>query len=333
MAVYEINWDDNFLPLYGHSIMIPTNTIIWRGFDPKYPAISDRPAYYGSKIFAEGYAQKYATNASPFITTRPLHLLDIRFMKVLLSQLFEHNHTSHANRIIQSTTISFGLCSLQHQIVLFKDLYKAIYASNNPSFTPIKDGVKHLESLVIPDSIYEQHGVRIAETTNDAFVMGFLKELFNCQYDGYISPNIYTPFHVEKKGFILNSEIVLFNPKESGIQLLTYTPKSIQTQTINSCILSSGYNYTSIKTTGMTTSYYINKKNTKIKTQTKSGGNIITPCDDYNHLYESGDKQIKKLYNEGIKQGIKWRYKPTSIYSSIAPGPEVDPSIFSHTSL
>jgi hypothetical protein len=91
MTAYEINWDDNFLPLYGHSIMIPANTILWRGYDPKYEPISERPAYYGSKVFAQGYAEKYGTNASPFIISRPLHLLDIRFMKVLLSQLFEHN--------------------------------------------------------------------------------------------------------------------------------------------------------------------------------------------------------------------------------------------------
>jgi hypothetical protein len=330
MSAYEINWDDTFLPLYGNSIMIPANTIIWRGFDPKYEPISDRPAYYGSKIFAQGYAEKYGTNATPFITSRPLNLLDIRFMKVLLSQLFEHNHTSQANRIIQSTTISFGLCSLQHQITLFKDLYKAIYASNNPSYIPLKEGIKQLESIISPDTIYEQKGVRIAETTNDAIVMGFLKELFSGQYDGYISPNIYTPFHVEKKGFILNSELVLFNPKESGIQLLRHIPKSIQKQTINGCILSSGYNYTTIKTRGMTTSYYINTPNIKNnKNSKKIGGyTVITPCDDYNHLYEKGDKQIQKLYNEGVKQGIKWRNKSVSIYSSVAPGPEVDPSIF-----
>ena len=224
MSAYEINWDDNFLPLFGTPIHIPANAILWRGYDPQYPAISDRPAYYGSQEFAQGYADKYSTIASPFITSHPIKLIDIRYMKVLLSQLFDHNmpHTKTDITIISATTISFGLCSLQHQIKLFKDRYKAIYSSavSNPVFDSLKLGINNLEKLLIPNSIYEQQGLRIAETTNDSIVMGFLKELFHKYYDGYISPNITTPFHIEKNNFILNSEIVIFNPLYSGIKLL-----------------------------------------------------------------------------------------------------------------
>jgi hypothetical protein len=327
MKVNVVNWDDNFLPLYGDYISIPPNTIMWRGFDPQYPAISDRPAYYGSQIFAQGYAKNYGTNAQPFITTRYLKLLDIRFMKVLLSQLFEYNQSSTKADImtICSTTVAFGLCSLQHQVKLVKKLYNGVYKSSDSRFDSFKKGVEQLESKINPNSLYEQPGYRIAETSNDSFVMGFLQELFDGQYDGYIAPNLYTPFHIEKRNFILNSEVVLFNPISSGIQLLKTHPKNVEKATINNFVLSSGQNYTSIETRGMETKYYT-RNNTK-------GGGTTSPeiCEDYNHLYDKGDKNIIKQYNEGIKMGKKWNQKNIKIYSSIAPGPTIDPKIFEHS--
>lgn len=326
---YDINWDDNFLPLYGNSIVIPANTILWRGFDPSFPAISDRPAYYGSKEFAQGYAEKYGVNASAFITSRPLKLLDIRFMKILLSQLFEHNRGNKLdNRVILDTTISFGLCSLEHQVKLFKYKYNAIYDTNNSAYDNIKQGVNKLESFINPSAIYEQQGVRIAETTNDSFVMGFLKELFYNYYDGYISPNIQTPFHIEKKDFILNSEVIIFTPINSGIKLLKSIPAKLETITINSCILQNGYNYTTINLKDMKTSYYSRITDKKFGGKLKTSTNKDDLCDDFNYLYDKGNKNIIKLYNNGIKQGKKWREKPINIHSAIAPGPTVDPSIF-----
>jgi hypothetical protein len=318
MTAYEINWDDNFLPLYGDYISIPTNTIMWRGFDPQYPAISDRPAYYGSLDFAQSYSKKYGTNAQPFITTRHLKLLDVRFMKVLLSQLFEYNQSSMDTDVktICSTTISFGLCSLQHQVKLVKKLYAGVFKSSDSRFDSFKKGVEHLESKINPNSLHEQAGYRIAETTNDAFVMGFLQELFDGHYDGYIA----APFHIEKTNFILNSEVVLFDPISSGIQLLKSTPKNIEKITINSCILHGGRNYRTIETGDMQS-----KKNVK-----KGGGNKVEVCEDYNYLYDKGDKNIIKQYKQGIEMGKKWSQKNIKIYSAIAPGPTVDPSIFNN---
>jgi hypothetical protein len=70
-----------------------------------------------------------------------------------------------------------------------------------------------------------------------------------------------------------------------------------------------------IDTRGMKTSYY-------------KGGGSINVCDDYNNNYDNGDKEIIKLYKEGEKYGKKWKNKPVKLYNVIAPGPEVDPTIF-----
>jgi hypothetical protein len=316
---YEINWDDNFLPIYGNTITIPAGAIVWRGFNPKHPAISDRPAYYGSRTFAQGYAERYGVSAQPFITSRPIRLLDIRYMKVLLSQLFEDNkHNLSDKDIITATTISFGLCSLNNQIELFKDRYKLILKSPKPEYDAIRNGLKSLEQIVNPYSYYEQKGYRIAETSNDAIVMGFLKELFSSLYDGYISPNIITPFHIEKANFLLNSELVLFDPINSGIQLLTSNPQKIQKATINYFILHSGQSFATIDSRGMKTSYY----------KTKGGSKSIIACDDYNSEYEEGNKNIIKLFKAGEKYGRVWKDKTVKVYNVVAPGPEVDPTIF-----
>jgi hypothetical protein len=316
---YEINWDDDFISMYGNTISIPAGAIVWRGFDPQFPAISDRPAYYGSYKFAKGYADKYKVGPKPFITSRMLNLLDIRYMKVLLSQLFEDNkHLIKDINIMVATTISFGLCSLKHQIELFKDRYNEIYKTSDPKYDGLKKGVEKLEQILNTSSKYEQKGFRIAETTNDAIVMGFLKELFGYYYDGYISPNIITPFHIEKSNFKLNSELVLFDPINSGIKLLkTYPPQTVRKATINHFILQSGMNYATIDTRGMKTSYF--------KGDSEASNEV---CDDYNNEYDKGNKHIIKLFKEGENYGRRWKNKPVKLYNAIAPGPEVDPTIF-----
>jgi hypothetical protein len=323
MLAYMLNFYKNFDPLYGYTIDIPSNVIMWRGYDPKYPAISERPAYYGAIEFAQGYAEKYNTLAQPFITTRQLRLLDIRYMKVLLTQLCDaissNKYTKEDTDIIIATSISFGLCSLKHQIKLFKHRYKAIYLSNDPMFEGIKNGIKNLESILNENKIVEQRGVRIADTTNDAIVMGFLKELFNHTCDGYIAPNIESAFHIEKNGFILNSEIILFNPIHSGIkQLKLPLPNGIKEITVQECIVKSNLNYTTINTRNIKTTYF---------NGIKKGGGKINP-DDYNNLYNNGDKNIIKLYNKGSKIGRKWN---NYLRSAIARHPEVPIEIFSNS--
>jgi hypothetical protein len=324
---YEIILDDPFIPLYGTTLKIPAGSILWRGFDPKYPAISNRPAYFGARKFAQGYANKYGQDAKPFMTSRIINLLDVRYMKVLLSQLFDDNKKNLTDmNIVAATTVAFGLCSLQHQIRLFKNLYNGIYQTTNSSYDSLKSGIANLESILNTSSFYEQKGYRIAETQNDAIVMGFLKELFGQEYDGYIAPITITPFHIEKENFLLNSEIIIFDPANSGIKQVINMPTKLTKATINSIILQSGQNYMTIDTRGMKTSYYKGKGGKS----GNSGNNQTVPevCDDYNTEYEKGNKTIIKLFKQGEKYGRAWRDKPVKLYNAVAPGPEVDPTIF-----
>jgi len=203
----EIDWDTDFDPGYGILTLNKLSYVYFRGYDKSYPVISDRPAYFGSLSTAKGYGEKNPDRSvSAFTNKRPLKLLDVRFMKDILRDLFT-KHTNADLTSILPVILSFGLCSLRHQIGLAKMRF-----STTPLLT---DHVKSLEDAYKP-GLYEQSGYRIAETTNDAFTMAFLKSLFAGFVDGFISPRMYSPFHIEKKT-MFNGEMILFNPARCQI--------------------------------------------------------------------------------------------------------------------
>ena len=162
-------------------------------------------------------------------------------MRVLLTRLLQLNPTDKSLQYLASIMLSFGLCSLEHQIKLTKMRYSGLNKTSNKE---IKASIDALEQYYKRDSIIEQTGVRIAETTNDTYTMGFLQELFKGVFDGFISPRLYSPFHTEKPKSMMNPEIILFNPKESGITELSSYPKlsNIKVIKIND-LLKSNHSY------------------------------------------------------------------------------------------
>ena len=211
----EIDWITPFNPAYG-LIAMPANMFVYyRGYDPTYPSISERPAYYGSFITAQSYTKLHGRILGSFTNERELKLMDVRFMKDILTELF-HIHYSENDESILPVVLSFGLCSLFHQCKLAKQRFR----------TP--DMASNLKALMssYKESNFEQRGYRIAETTNDSHTMGFLKTIFEGFVDGFISPRQMSPFHIEK-GQIMNAEYVIFNPKKSGIVMFETIPYTV----------------------------------------------------------------------------------------------------------
>lgn len=209
----SIRWDESFSPVYGSFIEIPENTVMWRGYDTQYAAIAERPVYFGNETIAKAYADTSPTHTlGLFATTRPLKLLDIRFLKVLLKDLFYGRN----GNVVQKTTVAFGLCSFFHQLRLMQ----SIFADS------IKKGTEHgfkAMASVYKDGDFEQPGVRVAETSNDGWVMTFLSELFEGIVDGFISPELDSPYHYQNKGK-MHPELIVFNPLKSGIVQLKSMP-------------------------------------------------------------------------------------------------------------
>jgi hypothetical protein len=210
-----LNWDQPFDPLFGSPLILPRFTTLWRGIDLAYAAISERPSYYSSQSVANGYALKPNTKLRCFITTRPLHILDVRFMKSLLSRLIQQNQTSPHIHEFKPVIMSFGICSLSHQIGMLKEHYAA---------DPVMmENVHAVEATYRPDPIIEQGGIRVGETCNDGATMAFLKELFKGKFDGYLAPRMQTSFHVTQQNTI-PPELLLFNPIDAEIVEVPYEP-------------------------------------------------------------------------------------------------------------
>lgn len=229
----ELDWEEPWSPLYGSPILIPPNTMLWRGYDTRYEVIPDRYSYYSGLPQVMEYAKQNNRELGCFITTKQLRVMDIRFMINLLERIIQTNQKDKYINDFASTIISFGLCSLGHQIVLLKERYKE--EISKPSNSIIKENIAKMIEIYRPRNLIEQKGIRVAETTNDGMTMGFLQELFKGLFDGFIAPRQYTVFHTEKSGQ-LNPELIIFSPKNSKLEMLQVYPSNIKTKKISELI-------------------------------------------------------------------------------------------------
>lgn len=308
----ELDLEKGFFPLYGDTIIIPENSVFWRGYLQKYP-LSTRPAYFGTENTAKTYGDIY----NAFTNSRPLRLLDIRFLKVILRQLFQENRTNkklntYDLETIKKISTSFGLFSLQDQIKKLKELYVL--------HIPIHQTISYVESTLVKDSVIEQPGIRVGETTLDGFTMGFLTYLFQSTViDGFLSPRMISPFHIEKNGMI-NPEIIIFNPVASGIQLLSNPPKNMPKISIERLILKY-HPLLTIDTGNFVTDFHMygGTYNSDIK---------IHPLDEFYILLDSNNKYIKKIYNEAQIAGERWNTKFSGIQYYEPPHPTVPIDFF-----
>ena len=214
MELSELAWNRPFNPAYGIVDMYPEKFVFYRGYDISYAPVSERPAYYGTLEDARSYGTSAGRTVSAFTNKKRLRLMDIRFMKALLRELFAFKEDEN----ILSVVLSFGLCSLYHQCNLAKQRF------TDPEILP------SVQSLCkfYKESNYEQQGFRAAETSNDAYTMGFLTKLFEDFADGFFSPRQFSPFHKEKTDYMLNGELILFNPLKSGIIKLDTFPTVVR---------------------------------------------------------------------------------------------------------
>lgn len=324
----ELVIDDDFLELYGDYIYIPENTVFWRGYHKNYDAVSDRSAYYGSIYVARGYSKPDTHILGTFTNTKTLKLIDVRFMRVLLRSLFQDvisvNNIENnkyiktldpkKNKLNQeflaslSVTLSFGLCSLKKQIELFRK-----YIHNNPG------QIDELAKIYREDSLIEQEGVRIAETDIDFYTMSFLKTLFEDFVDGFVSPRLKTPYHTEKKG-TMSPEMIIFNPKKSGIKLFTIT-NELPKININQLIGSHKPIITNI-----------DYKKYKSKFFMTAGGYKEHPLDVFEIELNKGNKKALKLYNDAMNVGKEWHSKYFKYYLLEPPAPTLKVTIFENQS-
>lgn len=284
----EIDWDTFFDPAYGIINVEPSTYIYYRGYDPSFPVISDRPAYFGSLQTANGYGSIPGRRVNAFTNGKPLRLIDVRFMKDILRNLFDLHHPDEVAQIY-SVLLSFGICSLYHQIGLASERFPAL--KDKPSIINLKKAYK--------ESRYEQQGVRIAETTNDAETMSFLKTLFEGFVDGFISPRQISPFHVEKPQNVLNAEMIIFNPKACDFKIVDPIPSKLEKTSVDLFYNRELGKKIHIGSHKITSSFFV-----------KMGGGVDTELPTVEQINMQFDKpEIMDAWNRGAHAGALWKEK------------------------
>jgi hypothetical protein len=297
---WEFNWTSTSDPLYGNTIDLPEGLLLWRAYEPTTDPINSRPSQYSSKSAATVPTKSLGA----FVTTRELHLLDIRFVSVLLQRLFEtwvgRPCIPSDAMCIRAATISLGLSSATHQVRLMKQFYV-----NDPENLSKTD---QMEQGFNKNSFIETPGIRIKEPTAEGITLFFLKALLQDRFDGLLSP----PTSDDHSSI----EIILFDPKQSGIDHVKGVPKTLSVRHL----------------TEFTTGY---RPRTTVE-YPYTVSTIFTPeypaIEQFNDRVRRKDPDALRLIKQAEEAGKKWHWQK-SIYTSIPPHPCVPLSIFTRGNL
>jgi hypothetical protein len=245
----------------------------------------------------------------------------------ILERIIQANQgDSHINDFM-SVIISFGLCSLGHQIALLRQRYKDTLraATTGPEAHDLQYKIKAVADTYVPTLVVEQKGIRIAETENDGITMAFLQELFGGGqplFDGFISPRLRTQFHTEKGG-TLNPELILFNPKASGLSQLSKYPSNVVLHHISN-LLETRYQLIDLsrirKGARISARFYMSRGG--------DAGAAIRKhhLDAVEDALNREDTDAIKNYDAAAKAGRRWRLRTAMVdLSSITPSVKVTP--------
>ena len=207
-------------------ILIPAGCTFMRGYDKRHPFPTHRPAYFTHDVQAAmGYAEQPGHALGHVETMRSLRVLDVRYMCAILRVMFAKRLRvdSESTDAIRTTTLAYGLSSLASQLELYRNRYREALGSPGAAGAALGASMRAMQNYMrTPDVLdefpIEVPGIRIAETTNDAFALLVLKQLLK-GIDGYIAPRTRSAFQVEQAGWA-PAELVLFDPLAAGIRVM-----------------------------------------------------------------------------------------------------------------
>ena len=151
-----------------HNIKIPQNTILLRGYDKAYAAISERPAYFTSNV---DVASAYGNKLGVYVSRKPLKVYDLRFVGAILLDLLSRRKSTSKEVVecIYTLTLSYGLCSFTRQLELFDERYRNVRDKFEAEIRSMTSDL-HSPNYRFNTGInpVEPKGIRIGETTNDS---------------------------------------------------------------------------------------------------------------------------------------------------------------------
>ncbi len=297
-SVLLLNFEE-FSPVYG-PINFPINSLIYRGYDTKYPILSDRPAYFTSNLEV---ARAYGS-VSPFRTTKLLKLYDLRYIKHVLLELFQQLESNDQDvlKFCKILTISYGLTTCFKQLELLKDTFGPSLGDDHyqaiRKYLLDSKMIHKKEEIVYSLHPFETQGIRIGETETDAISVSFLKDLFRGQIDGYIAPKIKSAFHF-RQGGLNPAELVIFNPLGRGVKVLEQPNSYYINKMEFEYYLQHQINNVFLMRPNILDSLSVDKNKVN-KGMTKTslimiGGYNITPYCTYNKILDEGGDNYKKI--------------------------------------
>ena len=316
-------------------ITIPKNTLLLRGYHTGYPAVSDRPAYFTSyKEIVDAYAKKDQHTLGYFKTTSDIKLLDLRYIKLLLRDFFDTQHSttirqySNVTDCMMSICMALGLCSVIVQMNLVNKRYSESMSDKN---SDIYKGLLSIDAYFKKPNAYnpiDPQGIRIAETNNDILMILCLREIFGNDIQGYIMPDVFSPFHIEKTNNTLNAEIVIFNPLESHIQLMNVQGNpdlsKLEIYTIHEVYKNEPYTVLKMSYTNMNPTSVVIKRGGTQKDEHNPNAFFDIGGAPYNKLLKYTQKAMRRL----LKQKKQTRRRKTSGgEESVHPNFVVNPTI------
>lgn len=192
---------------YTHGIItLPKESIWYRAYSPNRPLLTGTPLFFGDIEVAFINTQQDNRHLGEFKCMRSLRVLDIRYVMSILPFVFCKD--SPDMEMMKKITISLGLCSMEKQMQLLRELPEHKYPN-------LPESIKRMETFVGLDAKpnwtnpIELKGVRVGIT--DYLVMMWLKDLFGNVVDGIIAPVLPTPFHDQS---MMYEELIIFQPNE-----------------------------------------------------------------------------------------------------------------------
>lgn len=300
-----LNFDEDFAPVYGSYILLPQHCVFYRGYDTRFPIVSGWPSHYSTETIASSYGSSQHRTLGVFTNPKqPLRIVDYRYLKVLLADLFQNRPDNDQQTVdpIIRTSVGYGMCDLVDQLHIGTAMFKG-----SPGVAALK---QYYEQKIKTKSYIQKPldinpvstcGFRIAETDNDTYILQFLKECMGHIFDGFISPRQKSPYHVEKNGS-MSPELVLFSPEKVGIvQIQGALALTIPTVTMN--------NILKYQSTAIHIEYKKLKATHRRKAHTSGGceNNIGATDDVFQDAYINKNKEAVDLLKDATKAAKKWK--------------------------
>ena len=300
-----VDFEEYFDPLYGSFMLLLPGCAFYRGYDTRYPPVSDWPSHYSTKHVASAYGSGNNRALGLFSNNKQsLKLIDYRYLKLLLTDLFQNrpdNTMATLDPIIR-TSVGYGMCDITDQLHIGKNMFKNDtrgMAALEQYFNKNIRGKTYVQKPLDVNPV-STSGYRIAETNNDTFILQFLKECMGHVFDGFVSPRQASPYHVEKNGY-MSPEMVIFSPEKVGIVQINETslPRGLRTITMNDLL-----DYQSAK---VTIEYKSLKATHRKRAQTAGGSDSIGATDEVFQAAYDKDKDARALLAAATKSGKKWK--------------------------